>query len=46
MHPCELAHTWGWGVEGAWYAMVADVLVRTVLVTYRFSHGGWKRVEV
>ncbi len=41
-----LGYTWGWGVEGAWYAMVADVLVRTALVAYRFSHGGWKRTEV
>ena len=41
-----LAHTLGWGVEGAWYAMVADVLVRTGLIMYRFNHGGWKRIEV
>ena len=41
-----LAHAWGWGVEGAWYAMVADVLLRCSLVSYRFLHGGWKRIEV
>jgi putative MATE family efflux protein len=41
-----LAHAWGWGVEGAWYAMVADVLLRCTLVSYRFWHGGWKRIEV
>jgi putative MATE family efflux protein len=41
-----LAHVWGWGVEGAWYAMVADVMLRCSLVSYRFAHGGWKRVEV
>lgn len=31
----------GWGVEGAWYAMTADVIVRSVLVSLRFWHGGW-----
>jgi putative MATE family efflux protein len=41
-----LALALGWGVRGAWYAMVADVLVRCALVTYRFSHGGWKKTEV
>jgi putative MATE family efflux protein len=41
-----LALAWGWGVRGAWYAMVADVLVRCALVTYRFGHGGWKKTEV
>jgi putative MATE family efflux protein len=35
-----------WGVEGAWYAMVADLYVRAALVTYRFRHGGWTRVAV
>jgi Na+-driven multidrug efflux pump len=32
--------------HSAWYAMVADVLVRYALVTFRFNHGGWKRIEV
>ncbi len=41
-----LSHTWGWGVQGAWYALVADVLVRLQLVSYRFLHGGWKKIEV
>ncbi len=41
-----LALAWGWGIRGAWYAMVADVLVRCVLVVFRFRHGGWKQVEV
>ena len=34
------------GIEGAWYAMVADVWVRCLLIGYRFLHGGWKMVEV
>jgi len=41
-----LSHTFGWGITGAWYAMVADVMVRCALVTFRFNHGGWKRIEV
>lgn len=41
-----LAHRWGWGVEGAWLAMVADLVVRCGLVTWRFRHGGWKHVRV
>lgn len=36
----------GWGVQGAWYAMLADLSFRCLLVVYRFWHGGWKRVEV
>ena len=41
-----LAQSWGWGVQGAWYAMLADLTVRAVLISYRFWHGGWKRIEV
>jgi putative MATE family efflux protein len=41
-----LAILWRWGIVGAWYAMVADVLFRCMLVSIRFAHGGWKRVKV
>jgi len=34
------------GVYGAWYAMLLDNFVRCGLVTWRFFHGGWKRIEV
>jgi putative MATE family efflux protein len=34
------------GVAGAWWAMVADVTLRSVLATWRFAHGGWKGVRV
>lgn len=34
------------GVHGAWYAMIADIFVRCSLVSWRFWHGGWKRVKV
>lgn len=37
---------WSLGVAGAWYAMVVDLAVRAVLILYRFSHGGWKQIEV
>jgi Na+-driven multidrug efflux pump len=36
----------GLGVFGAWYAMMADVVVRAVLFVARFLHGGWKRIDV
>jgi len=35
-----------WGIEGAWYAMGADVLVRCALIVGRFLSGGWRKVEV
>ncbi|HIA64448.1 MAG TPA: MATE family efflux transporter [Planctomycetaceae bacterium] len=34
------------GVRGAWYAMVVDISVRSVLVFARFLHGGWKTIRV
>jgi Na+-driven multidrug efflux pump len=37
---------WGLGVFGAWYAMVADVIVRSLLMVFRFWQGVWKEVEV
>jgi putative MATE family efflux protein len=39
-------HGLGLGVVGAWYAAIADVTVRAVLLTWRFFHGGWQRIEV
>jgi Na+-driven multidrug efflux pump len=36
----------GFGVLGAWYAMLVDVVLRSVLVVLRFRHGGWQRVQV
>ena len=35
-----------YGVEGAWYAELVDLLVRCLLIIYRFRHGGWKHIEV
>jgi putative MATE family efflux protein len=36
----------GLGVAGAWWAMVGDVVLRSLLAAGRFAQGGWKRVEV
>lgn len=37
---------YSYGVLGAWYAMVADLVVRCLLVSSRFFHGGWKRIGI
>lgn len=36
----------GLGVAGAWYAMVVDVMLRSVMAAARFIQGGWKKVRV
>lgn len=36
----------GYGVHGAWYAMVADIFVRSILLIARLLHGGWLRIKV
>ena len=36
----------GLGVAGAWYAMIADVILRSLLAAGRFLHGGWQKVRV
>jgi putative MATE family efflux protein len=41
-----LAHQLGWGVRGAWWAMVADLVVRCLLVAARFGGGRWKHARV
>jgi hypothetical protein len=33
-------------VAGAWYAMITDVILRSLLAAGRFAQGGWKRVQV
>ncbi len=37
---------YGWGVQGAWWAMVVDLWVRCALVSARFWQGGWKRIKI
>ena len=36
----------GGGLLGAWIAMSADVVVRSVLLVWRYRRGGWLRTEV
>ena len=36
----------GMGVYGAWCGAVTDLSIRALLVSLRFWHGGWKRIEV
>lgn len=36
----------GWGVQGAWCAMVSDLIVRATLLMARFLHGKWKTLKV
>ena len=36
----------GLGIAGAWWAMVADVALRSVLISGRFFQGGWRDVRV
>ena len=33
-----------WGLWGAWIALVADQLFRTVLMAVRYHNGKWKRI--
>ncbi|TWT32104.1 Multidrug resistance protein NorM [Blastopirellula retiformator] len=36
----------GYGILGAWWVMVFDVVVRALLMTGRYWHGGWREIEV
>ena len=36
----------GWGVQGAWYAMLVDLLIRSGMIMGRFYHGGWKTIKI
>jgi len=37
---------YGLGLRGAWVAMLADLVIRGILVAARFHQGGWSRVRV
>ncbi len=39
-------HGAGMNVTGAWVAMLCDVVLRSLLLTARFLHGGWKNTTV
>jgi Na+-driven multidrug efflux pump len=36
----------GLGVVGAWYGAVIDIVVRCFLMTLRFRHDAWQRIDV
>jgi putative MATE family efflux protein len=36
----------GYGVMGAWLAMVADIVVRSLLISLRFVQGGWLKTRL
>jgi putative MATE family efflux protein len=36
----------GYGIEGIWMGLCAELVVRSLLFTGRFLHGGWKRLKV
>jgi putative MATE family efflux protein len=38
--------TLGFGLEGAWYAMVTDLFIRSMLFRWRFGTGHWKDIHV
>ncbi len=41
-----LIYVFHWGLEGAWIALVADQLLRTILVFARYQSGKWKNAKL
>lgn len=39
-------HGANWGVVGAWYAAVIDIVVRCILLVLRFRHDAWQKIDV
>jgi len=39
-------NTLEWSVYGAWFAMVIDQLVRSLLISIRYRKGAWKSIKV
>ncbi|MBM7582159.1 putative MATE family efflux protein [Caldicoprobacter guelmensis] len=39
-------HVLGWGLVGAWIALMADQFLRSFLVVLRFNSGKWKTIKV
>ncbi|MEE2641717.1 MAG: MATE family efflux transporter [Planctomycetota bacterium] len=37
---------WEMGVQGAWYAMLVDLVCRSLMLSARTLQGGWQRVRV
>jgi Na+-driven multidrug efflux pump len=36
----------GWGLDGAWIALVADQLLRSGLILLRYRSGRWKKIRI
>ncbi|NMB02741.1 MAG: MATE family efflux transporter [Firmicutes bacterium] len=41
-----LINKFGWGLDGAWIALVADQLLRSFLIYLRYRSGKWKKSRV
>ena len=41
-----MIHVFHWGLPGAWVALAADQLLRSLLVWLRYSTGKWKTIKV
>jgi multidrug resistance protein, MATE family len=40
------AYKLGWGIVGGWLGGVVHFTVLATVLTFRFRHGGWKRIEI
>jgi len=36
----------GYGLEGIWYGLCGELVIRAMLFSARFFNGGWKRLEI
>ena len=41
-----LINAWHMGLEGAWFAFIADQAIRSALVLLRYNSGKWKSIKV
>lgn len=41
-----MIHGLGWGLVGAWIALISDQLLRSFLVLLRYNSGKWKSIKV
>ena len=41
-----MIHGFGWGLVGAWIAMISDQLLRSLLILLRYNSGKWKSIKV
>ncbi len=41
-----LINVWNMGLEGAWFAFIADQAIRSALVLIRYNSGKWKTIKI